>query len=90
MKNHFPVVKSVFEATFPTNLGYVYIEKWFQICVLGTGIARTESGKKGHFHLQKWPLPHSIVRQTNSMMIELGSWTNLHYPLYLHLFECEN
>ena len=46
MKNHFPVVKSVFEAIFPTNLGYVCIEKWSSIFVLGTGSGRTESEEK--------------------------------------------
>ena len=39
----------VSEATFTTNKGYVFIKKWSQIFVMGTGSARTESEEKDTF-----------------------------------------
>ena len=39
----------VSEAIFPTNQGYVSIEKWSQIFVSGTGSVRTESEAKATF-----------------------------------------
>ena len=45
-KTTFQLSKVVSEATFPTNWGYICIEKWSQIFVSGTGRARTESEEK--------------------------------------------
>ena len=45
-KSTFQWSKVVSEAIFPTNLGYVCIEKWSSIFVSGTGSGRTESEEK--------------------------------------------
>ena len=39
----------VSEAIFPTNRGYICIEKWSQIFVSGIGSVHSESEKKGLF-----------------------------------------
>ena len=41
----------VSEAIFPTNRGYICIEKWSQIFVSGIGSALTESEEKSLFQL---------------------------------------
>ena len=45
-KTTFQWSKVVSEAIFPTNLGYVSIEKWSQIFVSVNGSARTESEER--------------------------------------------
>ena len=48
-KTMFPGSKVVFEAIFPTNRGYICVEKWSQIFVFGTRSARSESEEKDTF-----------------------------------------
>ena len=43
----------VSEAIFPTNRGYICIEKWSQIFVSGIGSAHSESEEKTLFQLKK-------------------------------------
>ena len=42
----------VSEAIFPTNRGYICIEKWSQIFVSGIGSAHSESEEKSLFKLK--------------------------------------
>ena len=49
-----PKKKVVTEAIFPTIWGYICIEKWSQIFVLGIGSAHSESEEKPPFQLKKW------------------------------------
>ena len=51
----------VSEAIFPTNRGYICIEKWSQIFVSGIGSALTESEEKSLFQL---PISKKIHRET--------------------------
>ena len=53
-KTTFQWPKVVSEAIFPTNRGYICIEKWSQIFVSGIGSALTESEEKSLFQLKKW------------------------------------
>ena len=48
-KTMFPESKVVFEAIFPTNRGYICVEKWSQIFVSDTGCARSKSEEKVTF-----------------------------------------
>ena len=43
----------VSEAIFPTNRGYICIEKWSQIFVSGIGSVHSESEEKSLFKLKK-------------------------------------
>ena len=53
-----------FEAIFPTNLGYVFIQKWSKISVSGTRSARTESEEK------------AILVSKSGLFLNLGSGTS--------------
>ena len=53
-KTTFQWPKVVSEAIFPTNRGYICIEKWSQIFVSGIGSAHSESEEKTLFQLKKW------------------------------------
>ena len=44
----------VSEAIFPTNRGYICIEKWSQIFVSGIGSVHSESEEKTLFQLKKY------------------------------------
>ena len=46
----------VSEAIFPTNRGYICIEKWSQIFVSGIGSVHSESEEKSLFKIQIYPL----------------------------------
>ena len=48
----------VSEAIFPTNRGYICIEKWSQIFVSGIGSVHSESEEKSLFKLKKGAFPH--------------------------------
>ena len=52
-KTTFQWSKVVSEAIFPTNRGYICIEKWSQIFVSGIGSAHSESEEKSLFKLKK-------------------------------------
>ena len=53
-KTTFQWPKVVSEAIFPTNRGYICIEKWSQIFVSGIGSAHSESEEKTLFKVKKW------------------------------------
>ena len=52
-KTTFQWSKVVSEAIFPTNRGYICIEKWSQIFVSGIGSVHSESEEKSLFKLKK-------------------------------------
>ena len=52
-KTTFQWPKVVSEAIFPTNRGYICIEKWSQIFVSGIGSVHSESEEKSLFKLKK-------------------------------------
>ena len=56
--------KEVSEAIFPTNQGYVSIEKWSQIFVSGTGSAQTENEEM------------AILVSENGLFLTLGLGTS--------------
>ena len=66
----------VSEAIFPTNRGYICIEKWSQIFVSGIGSVHSESEEKSLFKLKKGlPISKKIHRDTffvsQSMLLPL-------------------
>ena len=61
----------VSEAIFPTNRGYICIEKWSQIFVSGIGSVHSESEEKSLFQLKKCMLcPTAAARPTASQILE--------------------
>ena len=58
----------VSEAIFPTNWGYICIEKWSQIFVSGIGSVHSESEEKSLFKLKRaqWGQKYWQLRKYNS------------------------
>ena len=54
----------VSEAIFPTNRGYICIEKWSQILVSGIGSAHSESEEKAPFKLKNILWTSILINRT--------------------------